>query len=451
MVTERAEKGTLVDSRDAEASGAPGIVDLIRRLHFLGGLAVAPFLLIVSITGIANAFTPQIVGAVHGDQLFIAPQHSPRHLLSEQVDAARTAYPHGEMQSVVVPAGMNTSTRVVFSMPGLPDIDPSSDEDLTVYIDPYTNRVIGDGVTVKDRPSAQVWLRQLHGNLHLGEPGRVYSEFATSCVPVLVGAGLFLAAERRRRNRIQVPSMRLVGRWDMRTTHVTLGVALSVGLVGMAVTGMPQSSYVGDRVDGAVSTLGTAERELEIDNVAPRPEGDTGSVDEAIIAARSTGLHGDLSITMPSAPGNTFQIQEKPRGWPIESDAVTVDPYSFAVIEHVKWSDQPVAAKVIAIGNYVHDGTFLGLVNQIIVVTIAVGASALLVLGYGMWWRRRPNKGSLPSVPGAGYRKMRKTTILGVCVVVCLLVWLVPLLGLGLGLLLFIDVLIQCRKQSSIQ
>lgn len=460
MVTERAEKGARVDVSEEEGvNGAPAIVGLIRRLHFLGGLAVAPFLLLVSITGIANAFTPQIVDAVHGDQLFVAPQHSPRHPLSEQVDVARTSYPNGELQSVVVPAGINSSTRVVFSMPDLPDIDPTSDENLTVYIDPYTDRILGDGVTVKDRPSAQVWLRQLHGNLHLGEPGRLYSEFATSCVPALVVAGLFLAAERRRRNRIQAPTRRLVGRWDMRTVHVMLGAVLSAGLVGMAVTGMPQSSYVGDSVDSAASTLGMTERELEIDKVAPQPEGDkvapqpegdTGRLDSAIVAARSSGLHGDLTITMPSMPGSTFQIQEKPRGWPIESDSVTVHPYSFAVIEHVKWEDQPLAARVITIGNHLHDGTLLGIANQIIVVTIAVGASILLVLGYGMWWRRRPNRVSFPSAPAGDYRKMRRTTILGICVVVFLLVWFVPLLGLGFGLLVLIDVLTQRRKQLTI-
>lgn len=452
MFTGRAEKRKLVGARwGEEASGAPGIIGLIRRLHFLGGLAVAPFLLIVCITGIANAFTPQIVDAVHGDQLSIIPQHSPQHPLFEQVNVARETYPHGELKSVIVPAGADSSTRVVFSMPDLPDIDPSSDEDLTVYIDPYTNRILGDGVTVKDRPSAQVWLRHLHGNLHLGEPGRLYSEFATSCVPVLVVAGLFLVVARRRGSRVHAPTARPVRRWDMRTVHVTLGAVLSVVLVGMAVTGMPQSSYVGDRIDSAVSTLGMTARELEIDKVAPRAGGNIGSLDEVIIAARSTGLHGDLTVTIPSSPGSTFQIEEKPRGWPTASDAVTVDPYSSAVIEHIKWADQPALAKVITIGNSFHDGTLLGLPNQIVVVTTAVGATVLLILGYGMWWRRRPNSGSLPSAPGADYRHMRRTTILGLCIVVFLMVWFVPLLGLGLGLLMLIDVLIQRRQQSTIQ
>lgn len=452
MFTERSEKRAPSGvGEEREASYAPGVFGLIRRLHFLGGLAVAPFLLVLCITGIANAFTPQIVDAVHGDQLSIVPQDSPQHPPSEQVDVAQASYPHGELKSVIVPAGTDSSTRVVFSMPDLPDIDSFSDEDLTVYVDPYTNRILGDGVTVKDRPSAQVWLRHLHGNLHLGEPGRLYSEFATSCVPVLVAAGLFLAAARRRRNQVQAPTAHPVRRWDMRPVHVTLGVVLSVFLVGMAVTGMPQSSYVGDRIDSAVSTLGMTARELEVDKVPPRVENDISSLDEAIVAARSTGLHGDLAMTIPSSPGSTFQIQENPRGWPIESDAITVDPYSSAVIEHVKWADQPLLAKVITIGNYLHDGTFLGIPNQIMVVTTAVGATVILVLGYGMWWRRRPRRGSLPYAPGADYRSMRRTTIIGICIVVCLMVWLVPLLGLGLGLLMLLDMLIQRRRQSTVQ
>lgn len=419
----------------------PQMTSLLRRLHFLGGLAIAPFLFVVCCTGIINAFTPQIVDAVHGDQLYTAPHDGPRQPLSEQVTAARSAHPDGDLKSVLVPERSDGSTRVVLSAPNLPDIDSFSDEDLTVYVDPYTNRVLDDDVTVKDRTSAQVWLRHLHGNLHLGEPGRVYSELATSLVPVLVVAGLVLAVGRRRRNRSTARTGSSSRAWGLRTVHANLGVLLSVVLVALAVTGMPQSSRVGDRIDQAVSSFGATAREPKIGEVSPRSGARTIGIDRALTAARSAGLHGDVTITMPSAPGGTIQAAEKPRGWPIESDVVTLDPYSGALLEHIRWADQPLATKAITIGNYLHDGTLFGVLNQVVVVIAATGATVLLVLGYCMWWRRRPYGRSRD----ADYRHLGAGTLLCFVAVVLITAWAVPLLGASLALFLVVDLLIRHR------
>jgi uncharacterized iron-regulated membrane protein len=45
----------------------------------------------------------------------------------------------------------------------------------TVYLDPYTTQVRGALTTTDGRPPPQQWLRDLHGNLHLATPGRLYS------------------------------------------------------------------------------------------------------------------------------------------------------------------------------------------------------------------------------------------------------------------------------------
>ena len=162
------------------------------------GLAVAPFLVIMCLTGLANAFTPQIVDAMHGRELYAGTDDGPTQPVSDQVAAAMAARPDGTVTAVIPPSAPDRTTRVVLSVPGLPNTDKFSDEDLTVYVDPYTNHVQGELITVKNRPPAQTWLRHAHGNLHLGPPGRIYSEFATSWVPIVVVGGLVLWAARRR-------------------------------------------------------------------------------------------------------------------------------------------------------------------------------------------------------------------------------------------------------------
>lgn len=76
-----------------------------------------------------------------------------------------------------------------------------SSESLTVYVDPYTGGVNGELVTVDNRPPAQLWLREFHGNLHPGDLRRLYSEFVASWLPFIVLGGLVLWLSKRPRGR----------------------------------------------------------------------------------------------------------------------------------------------------------------------------------------------------------------------------------------------------------
>lgn len=117
-----------------------------------------------------------------------------------------------------------------------------SSESLTVYVDPYTGGVNGELVTVDNRPPAQVWLREFHGNLHLGDLGRLYSEFVASWLPFIVLGGLVLWLSKRARGRslrtVLVPSFAAKGRARNRSWHGVLGLWLAVGLLGISITGL---------------------------------------------------------------------------------------------------------------------------------------------------------------------------------------------------------------------
>lgn len=162
-----------------------GSAALARRVHFLTGLAVAPFLAVLCLTGPATAFSRRSSTRCTGGELFVDSGGGLPQPVSGQVAAALASQTQGTVKAVIAPTGSDRTTRVVMTVSGLPDSNPFSAEDLTVYINPYTDRVRGELGTVKDRPPAHAWLRHAHGNLHLGPAGRLYSEFATSWVPVV--------------------------------------------------------------------------------------------------------------------------------------------------------------------------------------------------------------------------------------------------------------------------
>ncbi len=70
-----------------------------------------------------------------------------------------------------------TTTRVLMSGP-----DVEEGRSLAVFVDPYTAQIRGALPSYGSSGALplRTWLSELHRDLHLGEPGRVYSELAAS-------------------------------------------------------------------------------------------------------------------------------------------------------------------------------------------------------------------------------------------------------------------------------
>ena len=106
--------------------------------------------------------------------------------------------------------------------------------------------------------------------------------------------------------------------------------------------------------------------------------------------------------------------------------------------EVLRFDDWPLAAKLARWGVDAHMGLLFGLVNQIVLALFAVGIIALVLLGYRMWWRRRPLGGGVAGPPGARARPSLPAvaTVGAVAVLVGLAV---PLLGASLIGFLLLD------------
>src|SRR3954453_12258967 len=77
---------------------------LARRLHFVAGVVVAPFLLVLCLTGLVYVFSPQIHDSLYHAQLYVADVTGARRPVAEQVRAALTAHPEGTLSAVITPA-----------------------------------------------------------------------------------------------------------------------------------------------------------------------------------------------------------------------------------------------------------------------------------------------------------------------------------------------------------
>jgi uncharacterized iron-regulated membrane protein len=413
---------------------------LARRVHFVAGLVVAPFLLVLCLTGLVYVFSPQIHDSLYHSQLYVADVGGVRRPVAEQVHAALAAHPEGRLESVITPSGVDRTTRVVLSVPGL-----GAGQSRSVFVDPYTNYISGELTTSGHLLPANSWLRQLHSNLHLGEPGRVYAELAATWLPVIVVAGLAIllaGGSRRRRTTLRgllVPSFRGHGWTRLRGLHGPLGLWLAAGLLLVAVSGLVMSQSAGGRAEQSTDPL-RAPTLVERPVPVPGPDAAPIDMDRAISAA---SLSGELLVTPPSAPGDVYTVVERAPG----RDAASVDPYTAEVTERIGWDDYPLAAKLRTLVVEFHTGTLFGLANQVVVALLAVGLVVLILLGYRMWWVKNPYQGKWAALPPPVWRQLPRGRLVFVLAAVAVLVRVLPVLGVSLVVFVAVDAAINAARR----
>lgn len=424
---------------------------LARRVHFLAGLVIAPFLAVLALSGLAYAFTPQINNLLYSQEFFVDHDGGPVQSLAAQVRTVLAAYPQDTLSSVIPAASPDRTTQVVLSEPGLGGSGFSA-QARTVYVDPYTNTITGDLITTSGRPPAQQWLRDFHGNLALGDVGRLYSEFVASWLPFVVIGGLILwIGVRRRRRRVRALLLPLggepAGRPRARAWHGPLGLWLAIGLLAVSITGLTWSNYAGSRVDAAIAAVNGKTPSL----TAPKVVAPTGaqpiSIDTAVEIARAQGLDGQITVTPPAGADKPFRVAESGDGLPIRKDTVAIDPYTQQVTAKTGWQDYPLAAKLTTLGIQAHSGTLLGLANQIAMVLLALGTLVLLALGYRMWWKRRPSGGKRAPAPPSVWKHLPQPVLFAVVVVIAVLCWAMPVFGGSLILFVLLDAAIGSMKR----
>ncbi|MFS2222564.1 DUF2534 family protein [Pantoea sp. B65] len=451
------------------------VINLLRRLHFYIGLFVAPFIFVAALTGTIYVLTPQIENVLYADALTVQPQGVAKPL-SEQINAARLYA--GETMKVyaVRPApGASDTTRVQFADPNL---GPS--ESRSVFIDPYTLQVRGD-MTVYGTSGVlplRMWLDQLHQGLLLGDVGRNYSELAASWlwVAALGGVVLWLSTRPRRKANKVSGKLAITRHW-----HVTLGLILVAGLVFFSVTGLTWSQWAGNNIDKMRSDLGwlTPQVNTVLNGTAPDVPTDphaehkgamdgmnmsgmtmpamassprkaatinypNADWDSVLNSARSAGISATkIELRQPKAADKAWTVTEVDRSWPTQVDAVSVNPNDFSIVDHIWFDKFPLVAKLTRWGVDAHMGVLFGLPNQLILAAFGLGLCMMIVLGYRMWWIRRPKLAETHSARTllAAWLTMPTAGKLIAAVVALALGYALPVMGISLLAFLLIDIL----------
>ena len=459
------------DARPARGAGEPAsggrrrgwFTALLRRLHFFAGLLVGPFILVAALSGALYALTPTLERVMYPHEL-TAASTLPGMPLADQIAVARAHVGSGASPVAVRPAPRpGDTTRVMFA-------DDALGESTTraIFVDPATAEVRGD-LPVYGTSGAlplRHWISDLHRSLHLGAPGRWYSELAASWLEIVALAGLGLwvgrfVRTRRGRADLLRPNRAHRGYRRLSGWHTATGVWVVLGALFLSATGITWSTFAGENVtdlraavggstpsldtslDGAVAPAGDHAEHGGAAPGAPTGAANPPTFDAVLAIAKRINVNtGDVEIRPPVAPGSAWVVQEIHRSFPTEVDAVAIDGATMQVVDRVDFADFPPLAKLSRWGIDLHMGTMFGLVNQLVLFALAVAIAALVVLGYAMWWKRRPTRG-LAAGPARGALSAAPWWGTGAVLAAAVLIGVVlPLVGYTLAAFVVLDVLL---------
>ncbi|PZO81105.1 MAG: PepSY domain-containing protein [Sphingomonas hengshuiensis] len=438
----------------------PRLYRVIWRWHFYAGLIVAPFLLILSVTGATYLFRDELNDALMPGLQIVAPVAVP--VTPSRMIAAAVASVPGVATRIDLPDAADRPAKVW--------IDAATGEARQVMVDPGSARVLGSYVYTHTLVG---FADVMHGSLTFGPWGDAVVELAACWALMLIASGLFLWWPRGRRSPAGVlwPRWHARGRMFWRDLHAVTGV-WSVALIAfLLLTGLPWAVVQGPLVRGVFATLGIGNEAARFGRVAPqsKPLGTLGGMpwsqetmpmaasdpahaghgggsapaatpDHAAVAgtdaiaarARAAGIVGGYRLHLPSGPRGIYTVVVSPRD-PAGQRTLQFDRWSGRLLGENGWSRYGIGAKAVELGVQIHMGRYFGRANQLLMLIPCIAIVLLVVSGVTMWWRRRPTGRLAAPPPVSGARLRGAITLLVVAGVV------LPLFGASLLVLAAVD------------
>lgn len=386
------------------------------RWHFYAGLYVAPFLMVLALTGFVMLARDPIerwqLGALQTSSAGAPASHQ------AQLDAVRAAVPDAVLVRYQPGRNRREATRVAATI---------GDRPQTVFVDANTAQVRG---TMDDGRRIGMVAEKIHGTLLIGTFGDRLIEIGASLGVLLIVSGLYMWFPRRgvpfvHAFRISSGSRRLAWRDVHKVTGAVLAPVLAFYLIsGLAWTGIWGERYVQAWSTLALTTAPPADAATAVSDATPHTHDalNAGSskvvpwnleqtpmpsasshagheritLDAAIAVAHEAGIGQRFWVGLPTGENGVWTVAQTAMNGditdPTQELTVHVDPHTGAVVGRAGWREYAPTAKAMAAGIPLHEG-MLGWWNLAATSLVCAAVMALSVSGVVMWWLRRPARG----------------------------------------------------------
>lgn len=438
------------------------------RWHFYAGLFVAPFMIILAITGMMMMLIGYFDGR-EGEKITISVPQAAQALSLED-------------QSALALQDLPGATLVEWIKAPAPDrvnvfrIKQAEGGQTMVALDPYTGEIVE---TWRRRDGWYDLADTIHGDLLLGTTGDRILEIAAGFGIILILTGLYMWWPRERSLLASLtPFLRGPTREVLKSLHVTIGAALSIVLLLFLLSGMSWTGVWGSKLVQAWSTFPAQ----KWDNVplsdethaamnheghkdmpwaleqTPLPasgsdlgtagtlEGEPVTLDTIAALGDRLGFTSRYRVAFPKEATGVWTLNQDTMSAdaenPFADKTVHVDQYTGKVLADVRFADYSLAGKTMAVSIPLHMG-LVSVWNLAFNTLFCLAMVFLSLSGVTMWWLRRPKKMAArlfaPQVP-ADMPHWKNAMLLMLIVSLAF-----PLVGLTLISLLVLDVLVFAR------
>ncbi len=432
----------------------------IWRWHFYAGLFVMPLILVLSLTGAAYLFKPQIER--WEERSFQSLPEQGAVSAGRQLAAVLAANPGARFHAYRLPDRPGDAAMIHIAL-----TDGAMRD---VFVSPR-GEVLGSF-----DPDARIapTIARIHGSLMIGKAGDWLVELAASWAIVLILSGLYLWWPRGR-GLAGVLWPRLAGRRAIwRDLHAVTGFWVAGLALVLLITGLPWASVWGQAFRTVRTEIGWVKGAQNWKAGAAAASDPHAAHDHKTMAGGTAG-HGDpdpqalagrLTFFADQArrEGMAFPVLVQPPGaaqhfgpptgqvWTAKSEtqnrplqrSVTYDPATGAEIGRSGFADKHPIDRLVNYGIAWHEGQLLGTFNQIVGVLTALMLITLAVSGFILWRKRRP-AGTLgaPSAPKPPAR------IGGVVAILVVMAAVLPLLALSLAAIWLAERLVLSRVPAT--
>lgn len=437
-------------------SASLNLYHAVWRWHFYAGLLILPFLITLSITGALYLFNDELDTLIHTNLKRVAVQEAPQPPAT-LVNAALEAHP-GAAVKYASPATPSSSAEVT--------VNTRTGEQLAVYVDPYSARVLG---ALDDRGTVMWTVRYLHSLKYFGPTARKFIEIAAGWSILLVGTGIYLWWPRGQ-GAGGVASVRgnPKSRVFWRDLHAVLGIFVGGFVVFLALTGMPWSGVWGGKVNewangnnfgypagvrvevpvsnAYLSDQGLTSWSLEQARVPESTPPATPSprigLNNAVAAFEQLGLAKGFTVSLPGSAAGVYTGSVYPDDLSLQR-VVHLDQYTGKPLLDMSYADYGPLGRWLEFGINIHLGQQFGLVNQLFLLVVCLAIVLMCVAAGVMWWKRRPSGSmGIPPLPAD------KRVFRGLMAILLVGGALFPLVGASLVVMFLIDWLVAHPRQK---
>ncbi len=378
-------------------------------LHLAAGVVAGAIILVMSVTGVLLAFERQIT------------ERADRAALEKAVALPSPGTPRLPVETLIGKASGRPSSITIQANPTAP-VAVSLGREKTVYVDPYTGQVLGEGA-----PKVRAFFRAVtdwHRWLGAGGERRELGETVTGACNlaflILVVSGLYLWLPRRW-GWAQVRNVlwfrrglsgkardfnwhNAIGFWSwgplvlIVSTGVVMSYPWATGLLYRmageepppARQGPPGGERGGRGERGEGGERGQRgergeRREEREEKVALNGLNDLWAVAERQVPGWQT-----ITLRLPGSPEDpvTFSIARGQRGRPDLRDQLSLDRATGEAVKWEPYASQSPGRRLRTWSRWVHTGEAGGVLGQIVAGLVSAGATVLVWTGIALAWRR---------------------------------------------------------------